>query len=64
MEEQKECVWKGEPNIDRFYETLVKILENKYDVNIKYKIRNKTEEELNSEEMRDRLFVFKDEMKK
>ncbi len=64
MEEQKDTVWTGEPNIERLYETLVKIIEAKHNVKIKYKIRKKTEEELNSEEMRHRLFVFEDEIKK
>ena len=64
MSEQIETVWEGEPNVELFYETLVKILENKHNVKIKYKVRKKTEEELNSEEMRHRLFVFEDEIKK
>lgn len=32
-------------NLDRFYATLVKILEEKYDVTIKYTVRKKTPEE-------------------
>ena len=64
MSEQKESVWTGEPNIELFYETLVKILENKNNVKIKYKVRKKTEEELSSKEMCNRLFVFADEIKR
>jgi hypothetical protein len=33
-------------NVERFYATLIKILEEKYDVNIKYSIRKKTPEEM------------------
>ena len=61
MEEQKESAWEGEPNIERFFETLVKIIERERNIKLKYKIRKKTEEELNSEEMRNRLFAFNDE---
>ena len=32
-------------NMDRFYATLIKILEEKYDVKIKYTVRKKTPEE-------------------
>ena len=35
----------SQANLDRFYATLVKILEEKYDVKIKYTVRKKTPEE-------------------
>lgn len=38
----------NEPNMDVFCATLVNILERKYDVKIKYKLRKKTEQELQS----------------
>jgi hypothetical protein len=61
MEEQKDATWADNINVERFLETLVKLIEEERNIKIKCKIRKKTEEELNSEEMRNRLFVFNDE---
>lgn len=46
----------NEPNMEVFCATLIKILERKYDVKIKYTLRKKTEEELQSGD--NRLMVF------
>ena len=61
MAEQRDTTWGENINVERFLETVVKVIEEDRNIKLKYKIRKKTEEELNSEEMRNRLFVFKDE---
>lgn len=61
MEEHEAAVCEKGPDIDHFFEILIRLFEMKHNIKIKYKLRNKTEEELNSEEMSDRLFIFKDE---